>query len=346
MIRVFLVLAILILNNILLSREAHAEDYEYAVKGTLPKIQLNASNEIEVVFSDKRIAKIVYSENKNKVLENKLVFENFDCESKYKRPDCRMTSWLSVYFIKLLWVDHPEMNKINKIVEIPKNLNSEPILYLDWTMKFWKNVSQNVPLFWNDLRTASATTIQCDSWAWIPEKISSFESISYETFALNKETEILYKKPVLELRQVSFTKGAKALTLNSIKPFRFSDISNSRALTAHTTSETMILSIKKNNKLCSYQIGRDTSRSTVFQKVQNDMSSFTALKFSDLNQGAIQLTQALQSELKKIDPKYELARKWLPPTIQILEAFGMARLEFSTLDNGRVRINVTILGAT
>ncbi len=346
MIRVFFPRVFLILNIILLSKEVCATDYEYTVDGSIPKVQLNADNEIEFLFSDTRIAKIVYSENKNKALESKLVFENVNCEEKYKAPDCKMTSWLSVYFVKLLWVAHPEKNKTNKIVEIPKNLNSEPILYLDWTMRFWKNISQNDYLFWNDLHSASATTVQCDNLNWLPDKINSFENISYETFALNRETEILYKKPVLELRKVSFKKSTTGLTFTSIKPFRFSDLYNSRALTAPSTSETMIFSIKKNNKLCSYQVGRDTSRSTVLQKVQKDMSNFYALKFSDLNQGAIQLTEVLQRELTRVEPKYELARKWLPPNLQILEAFGMARFEYSTLDNGRIKIKVTILGAT
>lgn len=324
------------------ARAVETLDYEYTVKGDLPKMRLSSSNEIEFLFSNNRVAKIAYSENKNKYLDLKLTLERSSCELKYKYPICNMSSWLSVYYIKLLWARHPNKKMINTLIEAPAGQNTTVITFLDWTMNFWSNISQKALLFQDYLKESAATTIQCDHLNWVPTNTDTFEKISYEAFSLNYENKTFDKKPVAVFRNVKFLKIKNLLKFSSIKPFYISNVSNLTALASPLASETMILSVKNNNESCSFQFERNTSRALILQKIQNSMTNYVGLKFLSLKHGAAQITQFLSDELVIFEPKYELARKKLPLVIQVLDVLGLAHLEFTTTVNGHIKVVVTI----
>ena len=139
---VYLLYTIGLILTVATAQAADSLDYDYVIKGTLPEMRLNANNEIEFSLSDNRVAKIFYSENKNKNLNLKLTFDGSSCAQKYSNPTCNMTSWLSFYFLKLLWTQHPNKKLINIPVKALGGQNNHPVVFLDWTMNFWSNLSQ------------------------------------------------------------------------------------------------------------------------------------------------------------------------------------------------------------
>ncbi len=333
--------------SILFASEARAEDskkYELAIRGDLPEMKLNAAHQIEFLFSKNRVAKIAFNENRNKNFDFNLRFSNSSCEIKGKAPSCSMTTWLSFYYIKLLWTQHPDQKMINTPVEFAGGQNTTPSSFLDWTMLFWNNISQKSILFEDSLKNALPTSFRCDQYNWLAKNSNFFDKISYETFNVSKETNLIEKKTVALFEQVGFLENKNLLTLKSMKAFDRSNISNIVMLSAPLSAETVVFTIKNKNTSCAVQFERDTSRNQILQKMQSSMTDYSILKFPELEAGVNHLTQVLSDEMVLFDPRYEAARKQLPLVIQALEVFGLVRVEYIALSDGHLKIVVTVQG--
>lgn len=330
---------------LVISQGALAVEKGYSIEGILPELKLTEQNEIQLVFADQRVAQVFYRDNVNKTIDFKLKFSSSDCDKAFKDISCQMQMWASHYSIQLLWVQHPDKSKIKTVVKDTLVGDNEILSYLDWSMNFWSNRDPKLNLFLEDLKLSQPTSIKCNKLDWLPDQ-DKFDLMSFEIIQQNLETEASEKKSLNFFKNVKFAKdkSANQITLTSIEPFHQSSIAYPYFNISPLGSENIFFTFKKNKKVCHYNTERDIANSLVLSIMKNKMSEYKAYKAQSLQEGVTQIGNFNDNEMKNYNWKLAKKRSELPLVVQLLDAFGIARVKYNLLnEKGDIDVQIKVL---
>lgn len=272
-----------------------------------------------------------------------LVFKNSSCNQNIQNLSCSMRSFIHFFTYQLVWVSNPDKSKLNTFPQSPQGSINTPISLLVWSMNFLKNKNDKPFLFSEKIVDIPPTSIHCNNLKWLPDNKNQIDDISFETFQKSSETDFIENKIVMSYKDVHFTRKNNDLVFSSIKPYRLSNVSNLNALAAEFVSEIMGISFYKNRNICHFTIERNTSKSLLFQKSQKKMTDYRPISFNNLDTAIKTLSLIQQEELRSFDRDLADYIQQLPPVVQLLDVYGIAKIHFKKNSKGYLHADIDIL---
>jgi hypothetical protein len=301
--------------------------------------------QLEIAYSPERVARISYYENTAKNFEIALQGVGTDCKKKILNLECKMNNWFSFYVYQATWSKHTDNSYLNKIVKTNLNLINTPIAPIDWTMRYWKDVSGSNLIFSNMIQFTQPTTIYCNHFEWAQNINNEIKEINFETYHLNHETDATDLGIIRSLNNVKFDLSKKRLEYKTMATFNQNNTSNIRYLAAPVISEFVSFTIAdRAEKYCHINFKTNTNFSIAFSKIRSvkNVSPFAPLQFLSIQDAFEKLTRQNSDELGAFNIRYRRAKEKLPLEIQLLDTFGLAKITYKNTSEEDLFLEVTV----
>jgi hypothetical protein len=307
-------------------------------KPSIPVVQMNENNEVEIIFDPQRIAVVSFRENRQESFDMTLKIRSSSCQFPTPKIDCTMTNWFKTYDALPVWKVNPDKQRIGKVLKVNNSDISESSIIYQTNMRYIKNIKEKNKLFSEVLERAEPSKIKCSDYSWLPSNITSINEMSYEYMIPSTETGLVENKSIASVYDVQLQRNSAGISLTNIRPYYSSNPLSVFSDTFPLVATLMGWTYRNQNNICSVYFEREVNLASIGQNIQDSMTAFTPLKAKSIEALQKQLTQQNDNQFSYRTDDTWLFEKNQSSEMRILLYFRIANIAYENPPNEKPKL--------